>query len=357
MTRITKRKFKSLCFYVGSWFVSCFLFVALYFYGKPTFTDPALYVITFQFALLAGLSHGIYDVVILQDDKDHRPVWAALLIRSLHLFSNVIINMSLCVFVWSLNDTGKMITEESLNFLFYIFTQPEIQVFAIYSFLMGFMITFIRSAHKKFGTRVFVNTLLGKYQEPTEEERVFMFVDLRHSTRLAEELGHFVYSNFLKDYYHLLSNCCEENRGEIYQIAGDGVYITWPIERCKNKPRPMLCFYDLKLCFERTRKNFEKEYGVYPTFKAAAHCGKVIVTEVGNFGSEIAFHGDAMNTTARLQDLCSPLGKEFIVSEDLLKKLPDTEIYHPQAQGIYELKGKKNGISIYTLNFSLDNHK
>jgi adenylate cyclase len=250
-----------------------------------------------------------------------------------------------------------MITEDSLKQLIKTFQAPPIQVFIVYSFIMGYMITFIRSVHKKFGTRVFINTLLGKYQEPTEEERVFMFVDLRHSTRLAEELGHFTYSNFLKDYYHLLSNCCEENRGEIYQIAGDGVYLTWPVRKCIHKPRPLLCFYDLKLCFERTRKNFEREYGVYPTFKAAAHCGKVIVTEVGNFGSEIAFHGDAMNTTARLQDLCSPMGKEFIISEELLKKLPQAEMYHPQAQGIFELKGKKNGISIYTLDFSLDNHQ
>lgn len=354
MSRINKRKLKSICFYLISWIVFCFLFVLLHTYGTPSFFDPVSYLTALQFSLLVGLSHGIYDVIILQDDKDHRPIWASCLIRFWYFTSTTIINISLCIFVENWYKDGNLIDENSLTQLKAAFATPQIRAFCIYCICAGFIITFIRSVHKKFGTRVFINTFLGKYQKPTEVQLAFMFVDLRHSTQLAESLGHVQYSNFLKDYYHLLSNCCEENQGEIYQIAGDGVYLTWPLSACKKKPRPLLCFEDLKKCFAGTRARFEREYGTYPTFKGAAHSGKVIMTEVGNFQSEMAYHGDALNTTARLQDLCTQVDEEFLISGDLLTELKGTEIYNPKPKGSFELKGKKKEIFVFSLDFSLD---
>ena len=34
-------------------------------------------------------------------------------------------------------------------------------------------------------------------------------------------------------------------------------------------------------------------------FKAGMHCGRLMVTTVGRQKKEIAYHGDALNTTAR----------------------------------------------------------
>ena len=47
----------------------------------------------------------------------------------------------------------------------------------------------------------------------------------------------------------------------------------------------------------------------------------------------------------------------FILSEELLKKLPGTDVYYPQPMGSFELKGKKNEISVFSLDFPLDNQK
>jgi len=41
--------------------------------------------------------------------------------------------------------------------------------------------------------------LLGKYSKPQEEERIFMFMDLKSSTEIAEKLGHLQYSSFVRD--------------------------------------------------------------------------------------------------------------------------------------------------------------
>jgi adenylate cyclase len=218
-------------------------------------------------------------------------------------------------------------------------------------FLTAYLITFVRSVHKKFGTRVFWNTLLGKSQEPLEEDLVFMMIDLKNSTELAEELGHVKYSSFMKDYYKLLSNCCEENQGEIYQIAGDGAFLTWHTSACRHRARPVECFYDFSVCLERIAPKFIRKYGKAPNFKAAAHCGRVITTEVGNFGSELAYHGDVLNTTSRIQSLCGRLGQEFLISEDLFTELPKPlpHDYLSKKEGFFELKGKKHEILIFSL--------
>lgn len=348
-SKITNRKLKALFFYIASWIVGCLAFISLYYYGVPNVLDQAFYLYIFQFSIFTGLSQGIYDVLILQDDKDHRHIVAALIIRSLYLALTVILNVGLCVLVGSLYSEGRLITENSLAQLGVHFSLPSTKVFILYAFILGYLINFVRSVHKKFGTRVFINTLLGKYQTPIEEDRVFMFIDLRRSTELAETLGHMVYSQFLSDYYHYVSNCCEENQGEIYQIVGDGVYITWPMRKCRKKPRPVICFFDLKHTLENLAPNFRNKYGVVPSFKAAVHGGVVVVNEVGNFGSEMAYHGDVLNTTARLQSLCSKIQQEFLISEELLHKLHGLEIYSPTVEGRFDLKGKSTCVVAYSL--------
>jgi|SRR5690554_2504256 adenylate cyclase len=353
MNRITIRKFKAISFYVLSWVFSCLLLTAFYFYYDPNLSLKFSFLLAVQYALLLGLSHGIYDVIVLEDNKDHRSIWIALLIRSSYFLTAIAVNVTICVFIWSLYDFGDMISEESFALVATVFASPITHLLILYSFIMGYLITFVRSVHKKFGTRVFINTLLGKYQDPTEEERVFMLVDLKNSTNIAEELGHFKYSEFLRDYYRYLSNCCEENHGEIYQIAGDGAYLTWSLRASIKNPRPVLCFYDLMICLNNTRRNFLRKYSVAPSCKAAIHCGKVIVSEVGNFGSEIAYHGDVINTTARLETLCSKIGQDLICSECFIEKV-NLKDYYPQKQGTFELKGKKKTISVYSLHFSLD---
>lgn len=306
-----------------------------------------------QLSIFLGLSHGIYDVIILQDEMDHRSVASALFLRSFYFISTIAINYTLSVLIWSMDpNSDELITEYGLTQVGLAFQSPRTIACIVMLFILAHTITFISSVHKKFGGRVFVNTILGKYQDPVEEDLIFMFIDLRNSTEIAEELGHVKYSSFMKDYYKLLSNCCAENKGEIYQIAGDGAFLTWKTKACKKQARPINCFYDFAVCLERTRAKFLRNYGVAPSFKAGAHCGKVISTEVGNFGSEMAYHGDVLNTTSRIQSLCTKLGKEFLISEDLFKclPLPLPHGYISNNEGFYELKGKKREILIFSLN-------
>ena len=359
ISRQTQRKFRGICYYVICWFVATTGLAALQSYGRAGSIDWYPVLMMLQFSLFMGISHGIYDIVILRDEMDQRSVWTAMMYRSFYFITAIAINLTLCILLLKAKPGDGIVNDVGFQTVIDNFKSNSFQVLFIVFFAMGYIITFIRSVHKKFGRQVFWNTLMGKSQEPVEENLVFMFIDLRSSTTICEELGNYKYSCFIKDYYKLLSNCCEENHGEIYQFAGDGVYITWKISDCAKKARPLDLFFDFKEALYYTRRRFLARYNVAPDFKAAAHCGKVISTEVGNFGSEMAYHGDVLNTTARIQSLCAKLGQDFLISEELFGKIP-LPLPHGflcSKVGSFELRGKKKAISIFSLQTPLTDYK
>lgn len=344
VSRLTRRKLKSIAFYVAAWAVFTTLFVLWRFLGNFGIDLDLIFALGTQFALLMGIAQGFYEIVVLQDQKSGRTLAFNLLFRSIVMVLLITASAACVAFSWYWAGSPDL-----EHFPWYLLRRADVQAFLFFAFVASHMVTFVRTVHKKFGTRVLVNALLGKTQDPTEEERIFMFIDLRSATRLAEELGNVAYSSFLRDYFRLLSNCCAENRGEVYQFAGDGVYLTWPMSQCRRTPHPVLCFHDLVVCFRRTRKYFEREYGAYPEFKAALHSGRVIATEVGNYGSEMAYHGDPINTTARLQSLCNLLKRDLLITETLLRKFPHTAGFKVEEHGGFQLKGKLHELEVYSI--------
>ena len=56
----------------------------------------------------------------------------------------------------------------------------------VYTSAMTILISFINQMNKKFGPGVLIPMLLGRFREPREDDRVFMFLDLKNSTTIAE---------------------------------------------------------------------------------------------------------------------------------------------------------------------------
>lgn len=93
--------------------------------------------------------------------------------------------------------------------------------------LIIFAFNFLMEVNKKFGPGNLWNMIIGKYQKPQIEEKIFMFLDLRNSTRIAEELGHKLYSRLLKRCFHDLTDIILKYEAEVYQYVGDEVVLTW----------------------------------------------------------------------------------------------------------------------------------
>ena len=98
---------------------------------------------------------------------------------------------------------------------------------------------------------------------------------------------------------------------------------------------------------------------MYPLFRGGVEAGPVTATEVGDIKREIAFHGDTLNTAARLLDLCKEFGQDLLVSGSVEKAVSESPGFVTQWQGEIALRGKRNKIPVYSINqdlqFNADN--
>lgn len=200
------------------------------------------------------------------------------------------------------------------------------------------------------GQSVIMNFFTGKYHRPKEEERIFMFLDMRSSTTMAETLGHVQYFELLQQYYDDLADAIIQNWGEVYQYVGDEIVITWTKQRGIVNNNCIDCFFDMQQALEVKKEHYIKAFGYAPTFKAGLHLGTVTTGEVGALKKEIVYTGDVLNTTARIQALCNETGKELLISDVLMEALGLQEPAAEAYLGYFDLKGKNIDIALYGLN-------
>jgi adenylate cyclase len=212
--------------------------------------------------------------------------------------------------------------------------------FIIISFLM------ITKLHRKGDLLKYVT---GRYHQPQEVERIFLFIDLKSSTAIAERLGNIQYSKFLKDFFYDLSEAILLSKGEVYQYVGDEIVVTWPFSRGIKYSRCIYCFYDMKNSIELLKNEYLEKYGTYPEFKAGIHGGKVVVTWIGDLKKEIVYHGDVLNTASRILESCNYLKEEFLISEEFLSSIELPEYLKATFRCELQLRGKKNKVKVYGL--------
>lgn len=224
-----------------------------------------------------------------------------------------------------------------------------VQLVSLVSTLAAFAISFIRLVGKKFGHGVLLQYIFGKYHQPREEKRIFMFLDLKSSTRIAEQLNHKEYHNFLNDIFHDISEPIMEYRGEIYQYVGDEVVITWPFTLGADHERCIRCFFAICATLERKNYQYRKKYNVEAKMKAGMHCGVVTTGEIGDLKTEIVYHGDAVNTTSRIQEMCNELRANLLVSGDLLQQCHLSDKFFIEGGGTLKLRGKEKTMEVYAI--------
>jgi adenylate cyclase len=108
-------------------------------------------------------------------------------------------------------------------------------------------------------------------------------------------------------------------------------------------------FYAFHERLEAKRDYFIQQYGVCPQFKAGVHCGKVTVAEVGEIKTEIAYHGDVVNTASRIQNLCNRFERPLLISESLVDRLPADDRGRVSFVSEESLRGKETSTRIYTI--------
>ena len=199
------------------------------------------------------------------------------------------------------------------------------------------------------GVGTLSNFFLGKYHHPLEEERIFMFLDMKSSTTIAENLGHVKYFEMLREYFFDLSEAVIDYAGTIYQYAGDEMIICWKLKEGLRNNNSIDCFFAMKRALTSRSEKYNQQFGVLPGFKAGLHYGMVTAGEIGSLKKEIVFTGDVLNTSARIQGLCNQHDAELLVSEDMVKMLQLPAKYKIRSVGENMLKGRGKAMELFSI--------
>jgi len=200
------------------------------------------------------------------------------------------------------------------------------------------------------GFQRFNNLLIGRYFRPVSEERIFMFVDLVDSSVTARRLGDVRFHEFLSEFFHQIDRAIVRNDGEIVSYVGDAVILTWPLKA--NADQNSACLKTLQLMqeqLESQRQFFETEFGTFPLFTAALHCGPVVVGECGDSRRQVTFLGDVVNMTARIEQACKEEKVALMASETAVSRIATIDGISFRKHGLKELKGADKPFTLFEI--------
>ncbi len=196
--------------------------------------------------------------------------------------------------------------------------------------LIGFGLSLVLGAlaelRRLIGGAMLLSVLLGTYRRPSRQHRIVMFLDLAHSTRLAESMGELRVHDLITRFFFDIDQPISDWRGVVHAYVGDEVIVTWPLtEDPTLNARCVACFFAIDDAIGRLAQVYEAEFGLIPEFRAGIHAGPLIVSECGDEKRQLALFGDTMNVGARLCDYCKSVNARLVVSGDLVRvtKIPD----------------------------------
>jgi len=236
---------------------------------------------------------------------------------------------------------------EELRGLWSLVSPRLITALAAMLVLSALALTFLLEVRRKVGPGNLWAMLTGRYHRPREEDRIFLFLDLKDSTAIVESLGHARYSQFIRHCFHDLTEFIILFRAQVYQFVGDEVVLTWPAGSVDAGRQSLETFFAFQKRLAERRGWYEEAFGVAPAFRGGVEGGVVTATEVGDIKREIAFHGDALNTAARLLELCREYQLPVLVSGRIQETIAGDPGLATEYQGEITLRGKTEPMAVF----------
>lgn len=219
--------------------------------------------------------------------------------------------------------------------------------FTFYCLILHVFIHLFLSFRRSVGKKYFQSLLRGNYKIPIIEYRIFMFLDMHSSTETAEKAGHYNYSLLLQECFDDLSEVLLDFDAEVYQYVGDEAVLTWKVTQDFDRLQCIQLYEAFCERLLKRQKFYEQLFGLLPKFKAAVNEGLITVAEIGKVKTEIAYHGEVLNTTACVQKLCNFHRADLLVTYSFFEQLdPHVQKAFIEVDKAF-LNGKKKAVTLY----------
>ena len=341
--------FAWLCFSVFQVFYD-YLIVISYTDNPALFRLPAVLASTILIAVIAGILGGSFIVNKVEPWLRSLPFWKALLF----LFSFYSV-AGLCLLSLGSLFYQSMVLQASpidVNVIekvkAFISSLDFIKLFISWGIIfLGTIVALM--VYDKYGPGNFRNLLLGRYFHPRTEKRIFMFLDIRSSTTIAEQIGNEQYFRFIHDFINDATPSILYAKGEIYQYVGDEIVVSWTMSNGLRDNNCIDCFFEIQAAIQAKSNQYLKLFGTVPEFKAGLHYGSTVTGEIGTIKKEIAYSGDVLNTASRIQSECNKHKVNLLVSDELIELLSLSQKYKVNQIGMIQLRGKAESIGLSTV--------
>ena len=208
---------------------------------------------------------------------------------------------------------------------------------------------FMVEVNDKYGQGVLKDILLGRYHRPKQQSRIFMFLDIKSSTTIAERLGDIKYFDFLNEFFKDVTDPIVDSMGKIYQYVGDEIVVYWDLKEGRQNNNCVRCFFAIEERIKKHSEKYEQKFGFVPEFKAGYHYGQVTIGEIGVIKKDIVSSGDVLNTAARIQSQCNQYQAKVLVSKDMVDLLNLDSDYHQELIGEIQLRGKQKEVALFRI--------
>ncbi len=360
MNRKSKIIFKEWLFVIAAWIVILYLFIFISYWGLRHLLKESIlteyldsgyiHLEILMTAIIFGALFAIINTFTDTTRMRRRSFGAIIFIRSALYLTAFLFAGFLIYLVY---DLFNIITEKQWKETFTYFTPVYLLSIVTYFVVAILFINFILQVNRKFGPGNLIKLIVGKYSTPKIENRIFMFMDLRGSTAIAEKLGHNKYSKLMQNCFHDLTGIVINYKASIYQYVGDEVVLCWEMKDGLKDLNCIKAYFAFDKKLQSREEYYLNNFDVKPFFKCGIDCGEETAAEIGDIKREIAYHGDVLNTAARIEKLCTQQKKKMLISEYLEKKLPkELNGFSKVFIGDFELRGKKEKIKIYSIDFN-----
>jgi adenylate cyclase len=261
----------------------------------------------------------------------------------LELISSLIIVVSIVI-----NRIITAVTRSEMETLYSYFT-GEIFLDTTIALIGFLVISFFLQLRRLVGEGTMTKMLTGRYHNPRKERRVYMFLDIKNSTAMAEQLGDEKTHALITQVFFDADRLVSEFRGEVLSYNGDELVASWLENAGLEHGRCLECYGEIVKTLHNNSDDYEKRFGVRPEFWAGFHVGDVMVGECGDSRLSIVHIGDTPNTAARLEHYAKESGHDCLASEALVASTTLPKGISASPLGSVCLKGHTHDTQIYAI--------
>ncbi|MEM8939927.1 MAG: adenylate/guanylate cyclase domain-containing protein [Bacteroidota bacterium] len=316
--------------------------------GNP-YNSLTSFIGTIIMSLILGSVLGTIEELFFKNRLKRFPFFLKILLKTLiYVCILLLLLLVLSLIINSYNMGVSLFDREVINTILVFFTSFTLLSVIIYGGVIISVALFFSEIVDFLGLDVVASFFTGKYAKSVIEDRIFMFLDMKGSTAIAEKLGHEKHYQLINEYYSDMTEAIIKSKGHIYQYVGDEIVIFWHTMDGLRENNCLKCFFRVKNVIESRSDHYISEYGVVPTFKAGMHVGKVTRGQVGLIKRELLFTGDVLNTTARIQSMCNDLNTDLLISAELKDHLSN-DGFELINKGCFVLKGRNQKATIFEI--------